>query len=285
MSLLRLASTLLAAVFGIASAPGAAAATINVTAGQNLNQILEDAAAGDVVVVGPGTYTAQGTVCLPNAAQFSIRKPLTVMSSDGPEATILQQPDTGGPLPAVLITHGVCTSSFVADVVLEGFTLVDGVAVATQGIPAQRIRLGNLLVNSSAPRPGVSFENARDSTIDGSVVDVLGRAISVTNSRDVFVTNNSLRTTGATQAVYLDQTLNSVVAGNTVWGAGADAILLSATTSSRFERNTISGHRYDGIRVTNGVSASSSNFIGYNTIVSNGWAGGIETSGNGIVLS
>ena len=102
-------------------------ATINVPADYSTIQDAINAANnGDTVLVAPGTYVEN--------IDF-IAKPITVMSSDGPEITIID-----GSLGDTVVR---CTSLEVRDSILDGFTLTGGTGISGHG--------GAIFIGASSP--------------------------------------------------------------------------------------------------------------------------------------
>jgi len=66
-------------VFAPSSGGTAAAAEIQVSSGESIQDAINAASPGDVIIVGPGTYTED----------LAIEKSLTLISSDGPDATTI----------------------------------------------------------------------------------------------------------------------------------------------------------------------------------------------------
>ncbi len=120
----------------------AAAATWSVSEGESIQASIDAAQDGDVVEVGPGTYVEQ--------LDF-MGKDLVLRSTQGPELTVLDGDDYGGPFPwtgtsVVSFTHGEPLSA-----TLEGFTITNG-----HGQPViwevgrGWLEAGVLILNSSA---------------------------------------------------------------------------------------------------------------------------------------
>jgi uncharacterized repeat protein (TIGR01451 family) len=298
---------LVAAAFVWLAAVGPAhAITINVSAGQNLNQIMEDANDGDLILVGPGTYTAQATTYVgAGPFQFRIRKELTVRSTGGPGVTTLVG-GTGADYavyfhsmtwgaPGPVIKHEPHNST------LEGFTIQgsNGGVEVQHNNPSpsvlNNVTLKNLVIRanrSANGSHGVSFSAVTNGRIDSVTVECNGSFCPYNNGIYVFqgsdntVINNTVQGTMTQHAIGISSTTRALVSGNTVTGSAFHAIIALATTDSRIERNTLSGYTYDAVTFTNtGASLSSSNFIGHNRGVSNGWPGGVVSDGTGIWLN
>lgn len=111
MTITRLYSCLLVAILGVTAA---SAATTNVYAGGNLQNAIDNASNGDVIIVGAGTYTSP----------FNFKgKSITVRSVTPTNATVVANTKLVGPgdAPVVMFNHGETTTSR-----LMGFTISGG---------------------------------------------------------------------------------------------------------------------------------------------------------------
>jgi hypothetical protein len=91
------------------------------TAATNIQQAVDAAVAGDVVVVTNGTYATGSRVVY----RVAVDKPLTLQSVNGPQATVI---NGGGAVGCVYLASGAN---------LFGFTLANGVAVNGGGVYCQ----------------------------------------------------------------------------------------------------------------------------------------------------
>ena len=142
----------------------ATGATWFVFAGQSIQAAMTAAAAGDTIIVGPGTYAE--TVLISNKAG------LTLISADGRGTTIIDGSDASGHLGTIQVGAGV------SDLRIEGFTIkgINGNGAIEKGaVYVQGATDGMQLVNNEMVARGDSamtveystlFTNA---TIDGNI--------------------------------------------------------------------------------------------------------------------
>ena len=133
------------AIAGLALLAGSAlAADIHVPADYaNIQDALNAAQAGDTVLVAPGTYV--GTIDFPYDPVAGAGVPVTLRSTDGPEATILD---------GDAFQHVVAIHSGGGDSVLEGFTITNGWGSSICGFAGCFVTPGGLWIAGGA-RPTI----------------------------------------------------------------------------------------------------------------------------------
>ena len=252
-----------------------------VGAGSNLSTILAASHPPCTLNVAPGTYSS--------AAEFQITEGITLRSTGGPGVTTL----SSGNFTAVAIWpagQNPATGSCPSGAVVDGFTLVGpsgGVFVGAnfpggagpfhQGCGNNQISgviLRNLIINFtvSPGGHGIEFWDVQNSVIDSStIVDAYGNGIFIHGgSNNNIVMNNTVQHTQTQHAIAVQTSNDNVIVGNIVSSAAFDGILLNSGVSlagpgslrNRVERNTVSGHTYDGITLD---QASHFNYVGVNT--------------------
>jgi parallel beta-helix repeat protein len=266
----------------------------------SLSSAMANAADGDVITVGPGTYAAAGAGLNSGADFFQIARNITVVSTGGAGVTFLQGTTTTA---AYVVRVYRIGGSNPNGAVLDGFTLQhsDGGVEVNDFINSSAVidgvTLRNLVFNPTTPLAGgshgISLVNATNTVIDNvTVSNSQNNGISIAstgnpvNCSNDYVINSRIQGAANLHAIGITACSNITIAGNTITGSGNDGIIALGVTNSRFERNTISGHRFDGITLTpNGTTPSTGNFVGFNRIVSNGWNGGVDADGSGVWLN
>jgi parallel beta-helix repeat protein len=270
-------SLLVARDAAAACANGLSAQTVN--PGDNLASIITNSTATCTLTVNPGTYTA---------SVFTISSNITVRSASGPGLTTLQV-TAGQSIPVIIqALSGRCPSG----ATLDGFTLSGGhwgVVVQTgQSGPCASnqitgVTLRNLVIDTDADAGvaghGIYFNNVQNSVIDScTIVDAPYNGIFLGNaSNNNIVMNNTIQRTVVQNAITVQSSSDNIIVANTITGSAFHGILLnsaagpslgSGSSRNRIERNTISGHRHDGVTLTDG---SNSNYVGVNSIVSSSY--------------
>jgi parallel beta-helix repeat protein len=262
--------------------PALQAATITVSPGDNLQSVLNSSKNGDIITVLGGTYTV-----LTGEPYFHIDQSITLQASG---TVVLQASGTA--------YFGLAVRA--GGVILQGLTINGGQmgigVMGTGGAALSNVRLTSLTVNATnSPGHGIYFSNVSSSTIDGcTVVSAYSNGIFLDlNSHNNLVMNNLVQKTVTQHAFALKNSNGNTLVNNTIAGSAFHGIELNGSSYSRVEKNSISGHQYDGIVVTRGdtlvsgetaLRQSLSNYIAKNLIVSNGLSAG-RTSGTGIWLN
>ena len=259
----------------------AAAQTISVPAGSNLQIAVNGAPAGATLLVSPGTFALTSTLV--------VSKSLTIRSTGGPAVTAIQ-------LSPINITAVLINSS---NVTLDGFSISGGNWGVYAGDPNgvasfSNIQLKDLVVdtvpNAEQPGHGIFFRHLVASVIDRCVVvKAYANGIFVDQgSTNILVISSTVQQTSTQHAIAVKKSNNVTIAGNTITGSAFHGILLIGSSYCRIENNTISGHQFDGITLTvENMGApvySRSNYVGQNVINSNGKAMG-RSAGTGIWLN
>ena len=277
----------------VAVAPDAAAncqngaTTQSISAGISGNTVANILAVSTepcTVNIAPGTYTA-GTA-------YTIADGITVRGTGGPGVTVLQvtQPQFASLL--IWPVNGSCPSG----ATVEGLTIAGGawgilaLADSSQpGCPSNQlsgITLRNLVVfTGQGNGHGIDFHAVQNSVIDSTWVDsayangiILQRA-----SNNNIVMNNTIVGSFSQHAIALQSSNDNVIVGNTIRVTTAfDGIILNSGVGldgpgnlrNRIERNTISGHKIDGIVLTD---FSHYNYVGLNVAVSASYVPGSST--------
>ena len=155
--------------------------------------------------------------------------------------------------------------------------------------------LFNNLVSRSLQQHGIYFSSSSNGTIENSTVErAFANGIFLDlNSDNNLVMGNVVRSTDTQHAYAIKNSNSNTLVGNTVTGSGFHGIQLIGASYNRIEKNSISGHLYDGIVLTPGdvilageasVRPTQNNYIAKNVIVSNGLSAG-RTDGTGIWLN
>ena len=200
------------------------------TAAHTIQDAVDAASAGDMVLVTNGIYSsggrAVGTDLLAN--RVAVDKPITLQSVNGPTNTIIQ----GYQLPGTTNGDGAIRCVYLTDgAVLSGFTLTNG---ATRGLDGE-IREqcgGGLWCDSFGPR-------ATNCILAGNSACCQGGGVSAGVLIDCTLTGNSAKTGGGASGTRLD---NCTLAGNSAnEGGGAyGATLLRCTLAGNL------AHSYGG---------------------------------------
>ena len=248
-------------------------ATVTVSPGTNLAQVIEDANQGDTIVVNSGNYAWAATSANPSITTFWINKPLSLIAADPNNPPTLTVPASSN---TVIMVSG-------NNVTIDGFNLhapngADyGIFVYdyqnANGGTLSGINIKNNITNtdtsSGANGHGIFFQNVNNSTIDSNVITTAkDNGIYILRCNDVLVLNNHVQNTIRQHAIGIQESNVVYVLDNTITGSAYHGIILLETHNSRIERNNISGCRYDGItltdRDTNKGVGCSFNYIGQN---------------------
>ena len=258
------------------------AATFNVTPSDNLAQIIWDASNGDTIILAEGTYLAQPTIYSPSDPVFHIIRAVTIKSSGSAANTILKVDSSYDQVVKIHPASYTTTSgqSFITDpsgATLQGVTLEGahgGILVRDfQDLVDDRlsnIHLSHLTVNLTAPTSGhgIELNHVDHSFLESNIIHTAyANAIYVLEGRYNILSKNLVENTLTQHSIGIQGGLNNKIVDNTITGSAADGIILLYSINNRVERNNIQGFTVDGITATDG---SNSNFIAFNTIISNG---------------
>lgn len=275
------------------------AATQNVSAGTTgagLINILWASTKPCTLNVGPGTYVA------PAGSFFPIVDGITLRSTAGSGTTVLQT-SAGFSVVSLIPYNGACPTG----ATLDGFTLAGapwgvyagadpGAAPGCSSGQVSNITLRNLAIYSNLSNGhGINLHNVQDSVIDSCLISsAYANGIYLeTGSNRNLIMNNRIAGSFGQHAIAIQTSDDNVIVGNTIDVTTAfDGIILNSnvglsgpgSSRNRIERNTIVGHRVDGIVLTD---VSRSNYVGLNVAVSRSYVPGSSTpptqgSGTGI---
>jgi len=200
------------------------------TAATTIQDAINAAAAGDIVLVTNGVYAAGGMVMAGNLTnRVALNLPLTVLSVNGYSVTAIQ----GAWDPAATNGAGAVRCAYVADgAVLNGFTLQNGATRATgdsgQGGPLESgggvwcnstngIVSDCVLTNNSAVYGGgISFGTLNNSLVVHNLTTALGGGAYYATLNNCTVVNNTALTSSALvgAGTYYGLARNSIVVGN-----------------------------------------------------------------------
>jgi parallel beta-helix repeat protein len=245
--------------------------------GADVQTAVNSAAAGATLALNPGPYTLSGTL--------TINKPITIMSNTPGTFPVLQLP--GGTIVGIDIKANNVTLDWLR---VTGSTW--GVYAGNPGsTQISGVTLRNLSINAIAgsnPGHGIYMGNVGNAVIDSNTIEaapMTGIIIDAGSSNATVINNN---VSAAVHGIGITNSDSAIVAGNTLTSAGQFGIILVASKFSRVDRNTITaGVKQDGVVVTrdDGSGAlSQSNYIGRNSVTSNGLATS-NPDGTGIWLN
>jgi parallel beta-helix repeat protein len=254
------------------------------TPGSTVANILLGSTEPCTVNIAPGTYTA-GTA-------YQIADGITVRGTGGPSVTVLQ---VAQPQFASLIIWPV-NGSCPRGAIVEGLTIAGGawgiLAMADSSVPGcpsnqlSDITLRNLIVYTGEGNGhGIDFHAVQNSVIDSCWIDTAyGNGIILQlGSNNNIVMNNTIVGSFTQHALALQGGNDNVIVGNAIRVTTAfDGIILNSGVGvdgpgnlrNRIERNTISGHKIDGIVLTD---YSHYNYVGLNVAVSASFVPGSTT--------
>jgi hypothetical protein len=225
---------------------------------RSISRAIDRAVAGDKIVVGPGRYgdvDRDGVLASPGDEASGhtnvtvlISKRVTVVSSAGAAATVIEHPSTTGW--AVLIS-GSGAGFGQRD---KGFTVRSG-AVGIEVIGADVTVQDNRILAAAA---GVKSEGGGHTTIVNNVISGADVGVAVLASAAV-VSGNVLESNG-TAIVVGGAGAQTELEGNSIVNSASIGILAAVTTT--VSRNLLAGNGTGGIVVLVPGSITSNNFIG-----------------------
>jgi parallel beta-helix repeat protein len=255
----------------------------NTTSGATLASIMAASTAPCTLNVAPGTYVA------PAGTGYVIASGITVRGTGGAAATVLWVTPPLFSAMTISPVNGSCPSG----ATLDGLTISGGawgiLAMADAqhpGCPLNQltgITLRNLVVNTG-PGQGhaIDFHAVQKSVIDSCYINsAYGNGIFIElGSNNNIVMNNTIAGSFTQHAIAVQSSNDNTIVGNTIAvSTSFDGIILNSgvgldgpgSVRNRIERNTISGHKVDGIVLTD---SSNSNYVGLNTAVSDAYQPG-----------
>ena len=251
--------------------------TVVLSPGANVQASVDSATAGATLALNAGTYTLSGTLTIP--------KTLTLISNTPGARPVLQFP--GGTIVGIDVKA--------SNVTLESLRIAGttwGVYAGNPGTTQlSNVTLRNLAINAipgSNAGHGIYVGDVLNAVVDSNTIEaapVTGIIIDAGSTNATVINNNVSATL---HGIGITNSDSAIVAGNTLISTGQFGIILAGSKFSRVDRNTITtGVKQDGIVVTqNDVSnaLSQSNYIGRNTVTSNGLATS-NPDGTGIWLN
>jgi len=201
---------------------------------RSISQAIKNAFDGDTIVVGPGIYGDQEFGTPPFA--IVIDKELSIISEDGPSATVINVRDTGR-WPVKIFASNVNFGRRG-----HGFMLV---------------------ANSIAPFSGISVNvGASAVTVEGNLVTGFGRGIDVAGNRGS-ITNNIVIGNGEGLDIHGEHNTASHNISNGNFGGGG---ILVSGMAQLITDNIANANTFTGIRVTGGTDHQ----ITENSVIGNG---------------
>jgi parallel beta-helix repeat protein len=149
--LLILIMVLLALLIGM-PVVALAETTHNVSPGDDIQAVINDASPGDTIVFAPGTYSLSATL--------NVNKSLTLTSAD-PYAATKPVLDSGGTLGTIIYIAA-------DDVTLDGLEIMNGTAdlVKSDSPAVSRVTVRNCIVHGSSGDEGVQLKHCTDCLIE-----------------------------------------------------------------------------------------------------------------------
>lgn len=257
------------------------AATINLSAGGNLNLAIEQALPGDTILLAPGTYTPQATPFIsgaPFSNAFWITKNVTIRGTSGAATTILDS--NGGFEYAVQFRSiGYLNGpSNPSGAILDGVTVTSlrgGVIALDNSVPGglQNIQIRNVVVNADGnnvnAESGVLLQKTTDSIVDNVVVNkgALGGIYLLDASRNI-VMNSVVNRVRIQHAITSFGGAYNQILNNTITQSPLEGIAIKNSSFARVEGNTISGYFSDGIALSDNSRNSA---VIHNTMVADAY--------------
>jgi parallel beta-helix repeat protein len=259
----------------------------------DLQTALATANTGDVVSVGPGTYTAvqSGAAGHLQGLFDVVNNGVTVVSTNGAASTILQASNSGYPTVRIQGNNSV----------FDGFT-VQGAPLAVEAFsqtapthPITGIVIRNVIANpvvssSIGNGQGILLNQTSNSTVEkNDIKNGYQSGISLQGgSTNNFIINNTIEQTNNTTGydIVLYQGCNgNVVAGNLIMNSGFGGLTIVGSSYNRVERNSFSGS-WASVTLTDDPNhvPSNANFVGNNNLQSTDFATG-KTYGTGVWLN
>ena len=187
----------------------------------------------------------------------------------------------------ILIDEGSSNATLTGNTVVT--TVAEDSAIKISASDGAQL-IGNIVQNTGSGAHGILLTNAKNAIIDGNTVNsAFANGILVDNNSDTAtVINNTVNATVEQHGIAVKNSNSAIVAGNNILGSAFHGILLIGSSYSRVERNSVTGHKYDGITVTKenmgSQRTSIGTYVGRNFISSSWYANG-GTNGTGIWIN
>ncbi len=264
------------------------AATITVSDGDDLSQILIDANGGDTILIGPGIYTANTTTENPFFSVFWVNKSLKIEASDPNNPPILRLPSN---------QNGQVLWLTESDITIENVETQNGhtgIFVQSQnpdiGLAGINLKNINVSTDVSLGGHGIYMDNVVNSSIDSCLINNAGdNGIYIYKSRDIIVMNNQVIHTERQHAIAVQLSSRIDILNNSIKGAAFHGIIILESNNNKVVGNNVSGQKYDGITLSDRKESpgfgSKFNYIAKNIISSNGYMDNPPGDGTGIWLN
>jgi parallel beta-helix repeat protein len=257
------------------------------TTGDTLANIMAASTKPCTLTVAPGTYVASP------GRSYAIADGITVRGTGAASATSLWVTPPHFATVIIAPVNGSCPSG----ATVEGLTIAGGAwgvlalaDAAHPGCPSNQlsnVTLRNLII-STGPGQGhaIDFHAVQNSVIDSTYIDSAyanGIFLELGSNNNI-VMNNTIVGSFTQHGIAVQGSNDNVIVGNTIRvSTSFDGIILNSAVGldgpgslrNRIERNAISGHKVDGIVMTD---ASHSNYVGLNVAVSDAYVPGSPPS-------
>ena len=187
----------------------------------------------------------------------------------------------------ILIDEGSSNATLTGNTVVT--TVAEDSAIKISASDGAQL-IGNIVQNTGSGAHGILLTNAKNAIIDGNTVNsAFANGILVDNNSDTAtVINNTVNATVEQHGIAVKNSNSAIVAGNNILGSAFHGILLIGSSYSRVERNSVTGHKYDGITVTKENMGSQRTSIGTyvgRNFISSPWYTNGGTTGTGIWIN
>jgi nitrous oxidase accessory protein len=238
----------------LAAMPKVAAAEIKVGGGQQyqtISQAVKSAQPGDTLLVGPGTYVEN----------VVIDKPITVVSTNGAQATVVKASDTNKDV--FLLAN--------PDIIIQGFTVTGGNMGVTFGHTSNCV-LTKCVVNGNVF--GVYLAGATSNLVSNNNLNDNGFGIYLDGSSRNKLSNNSASNeqggggnASLSDGIYMFNSDANSVTRNYLTNNNNFGLSLFNSKNNVFSNNTIGSNAQYGVRLRDGAN---NNIFTFNTFKANG---------------
>ncbi len=271
VGLLALIASLTLAFF-IASVAVASAETIYVDGGnQTIGQAVDNATAGDTIIVRDGVYNEN----------VDVNKALTIRSENGAASTTVMALDPGDHIFEVTADY-VDISGFTVTGATTGMEDPTGVPVAPidylagvyLGIDVDHCNISNNNATKNICGIHLEYSSNNNNTITENILSGNGYGIFLQSSNNNILTENILSGNG--YGIFLQSSNNNILTGNVVPNNPLFGINLKSSNNNILTQNIVTGNGNEGIY----LSDSNSNIITRNTVTNNGYGIHLESLSN-----